>query len=65
MAALFVLVGAFMLVLGSEATAQSDPPDVVYVVLADSCFALAAVAVVDLYVCGRRTREQRRWNRPV
>lgn len=62
-APIFVLIGAFVLVLGSAATAAAGPPQGVYTVLAVGCFVLALVALVDLYVIRRRRREERRWNR--
>ncbi|THA74152.1 hypothetical protein [Streptomyces sp. A0592] len=62
-APIFALIGVLMLILRSDATAAAGPPPGVYAVLAIGCFMLALVALVDLYVIGRRRREERRWHR--
>ncbi|MEW2587163.1 hypothetical protein [Streptomyces virginiae] len=62
-APVFALTGVLILLLGSEATPTTGPPPDVWTALAAGCFLLALVALVDLYVIGRRRREQQRWHR--
>ncbi|WP_051807328.1 hypothetical protein [Streptomyces sp. NRRL F-2664] len=62
-APVFVLTGVLLLVLGFRASTAAGPPQGVCTALAVGCFLLALVALADLYVIRRRTREQRRWHR--
>ncbi|MFJ9643782.1 hypothetical protein [Streptomyces sp. NPDC101206] len=62
-APVFAVGGALLLLLGSHASAHAAPSPSVYTSLAAACFALTAVALLDLYAIKRRTREQNRWHR--
>ncbi|WP_234320962.1 hypothetical protein [Streptomyces katrae] len=62
-APVFAAGGALFVFLASESSDHTPSAGTLCAVLAAFCFLLAAVALADLYVIRRRTREQQRWRR--